>query len=180
MKYMKTKERKKLKKIKPKKFKILNTVKGFEDFDKNYVVTSNGEVWNRYTGKMLNKKKNKNNDYERVTLYDRYGNARYYTVHFLVSCCYIPNPDNLPEIDHIDRNKKNNKVENLRWIHRSKNRVKDVDKVKTTILDLTTLEIFNFNSISEASNTLDIPYDLLYRIRLSGNQLFDGYHVWFY
>ena len=33
MKYMKTKERKKLKKIKPKKFKILYTVKGFEDFD---------------------------------------------------------------------------------------------------------------------------------------------------
>ncbi len=180
MKYMKTKERKKLKKIKPKKFKILNTVKGFEDFEKNYVITSNGEVWNRYTGKMLNKKQNKNNDYERVTLYDRYGNARYYTVHFLVAMAYIPNPDNLPEIDHINRNKKDNNVENLRWINRSKNRVKDVDKVKTTILDLTTLEIFNFNSISEASNTLDIPYDLLYRIRLSGNQLFDGYHVWFY
>lgn len=180
MKYMKTKERKKLKKIKPKKFKILNTVKGFEDFDKNYVVTSNGEVWNRYTGKMLNKKKNKNNDYERVTLYDRYGNARYYTIHFLIAMAYIPNSDNLPEIDHINRNKKDNNVENLRWVSRSKNRVYEYDKVKTTILDLNTLEIWNFTSISEASNALDIPYGLLYRIRLSESQLFNGYHVWFY
>ena len=36
-------------------------------------------------------------------------------VHRLVGLTFIPNPNNYPDIDHIDRNKKNNCVENLRW-----------------------------------------------------------------
>lgn len=37
------------------------------------------------------------------------------TVHRLVAEVFIPNPENLPTIDHIDRNKHNNNVDNLRW-----------------------------------------------------------------
>jgi len=36
-------------------------------------------------------------------------------IHRLVALAFIPNPDNLPTIDHIDRNKSNNNVNNLRW-----------------------------------------------------------------
>jgi hypothetical protein len=36
--------------------------------------------------------------------------------HRLVAENYIPNPDNLPQIDHIDRDKSNNTKSNLRWI----------------------------------------------------------------
>jgi len=42
-------------------------------------------------------------------------------VHRLVALAWIPNPDNEPEIDHIDRNPTNNCVENLRWTSRMKN-----------------------------------------------------------
>ena len=36
-------------------------------------------------------------------------------IHRLVGIQFIPNPENKPTIDHIDRNKNNNSLENLRW-----------------------------------------------------------------
>lgn len=43
------------------------------------------------------------------------------TVHRLVAKAFIPNPERLPEIDHIDGDKTNNVVENLQWISHTEN-----------------------------------------------------------
>lgn len=43
------------------------------------------------------------------------------SVHRLVALCFVANPDNLPEVDHIDGDKQNNHKGNLRWVTRGFN-----------------------------------------------------------
>jgi len=55
--------------------------------------------------------------YRRVWLKDR--KTPY--VHQLIALTFLPNPDNLPEVDHLDGNKANNHTDNLEWVSPSEN-----------------------------------------------------------
>lgn len=54
------------------------------------------------------------NGYKYVRLYNG-DKWKYFKVHYLVAKAFIPNVNNEPTVDHIDRNKQNNEVSNLRW-----------------------------------------------------------------
>lgn len=64
---------------------------------------------------------NKENGYQRVVLSLDKNGGKYYYVHRLVAQAFIPNPDNLPYVNHKDGNKNNNCVDNLEWCTRSEN-----------------------------------------------------------
>lgn len=77
------------------------------------------------TGKVKSLKKNGHKELILKQYFDRYGYLKVYlyknkkphylTVHRLVALAFIPNPENKNTVDHIDCNRANNRVDNLRW-----------------------------------------------------------------
>lgn len=80
----------------------------------NYSVTEDGRVWSKIKNDFMRTHLDKRG-YVRVGLVNTEGKQAQYTVHSLVAKTFIPNPKGLPQVDHIDGNKTNNNVSNLRW-----------------------------------------------------------------
>jgi len=91
-------------------------IKGYENL---YKINRNGEIYSCWYQRNMTPLLSKDN-YLYVTL-KKEGIRSKSFIHRLLMKQYIDNPDNHPEVDHIDRNKHNNNIENLRWCSRLTN-----------------------------------------------------------
>lgn len=93
---------------------IWKPIPHFEDL---YEVSNTGEVRSinpRYKNKSFLKQGTSNKGYKNVCLCKK-GVQKTINVHRLVALVFIPNPQNLPCVNHKDENKTNNNVSNLEW-----------------------------------------------------------------
>ena len=90
-------------------------IQGYED----YIIYPDGDVYSRKSNIYL-KHNSHPQGYKRLFLCKN-GKSQTFKVHRLVALHYIPNPDNKPFVDHIDGNKSNNNVKNLRWTTNQEN-----------------------------------------------------------
>lgn len=72
-------------------------------------------------GHMMLQQKHRNGYYS--VMLTRGGKQKRFSVHRLVGTAFVPNPDNLPEINHKDETRDNNCADNLEWCDRSYNNV---------------------------------------------------------
>lgn len=85
----------------------------------NYEVKTNGQVFNRVTGNELTHQIN-SEGYHAIRLCID-GKPFTTFAHRLVAIAFIPNPENKPEVNHIDGNKDNNNLSNLEWVTSKEN-----------------------------------------------------------
>lgn len=94
----------------------MKRIKGFPD----YLIAKDGRVFSLKSKKFL-KKQLGSDGYYHYQLHRGDGTRRRYKLHRLFMEYYVDNPKNLPCINHIDGNKKNNSPKNLEWCDYSHN-----------------------------------------------------------
>lgn len=167
--------------------KSWKSIKGYEGF---YEISNYGEIKSlyNYRGKNNILKPRLKKGYYQIGL-RKNGIRKWYAIHRLTAIAFIPNPNNLPQINHKDENKLNNKIDNLEWCTASYNncygtRIKraiKTNKLKKKVIqyDLNGNKLNTFESISSASretntNITGISNCINNKIKTSNN------YIWVY
>lgn len=124
----------------------------------NYKVNDKGEVFSLKRNKKMTTSLN-HKGYEQIYIIVD-GKKKTTFVHRLVAIAFLPNINNLPQVNHKDGNKLNNNVENLEWVDNTTNSIHAFEhnlKVRKPcrMLNITNGEIKEFESIKSCADYLN-------------------------
>lgn len=144
----------------------------------NYKISNTGKVKNKKSIELkLHKTKQ---GYVYVDLYKNNIKRKFY-IHKLVANAFLPNPNNLPEVNHKDENKENNKVDNLEWcthkynINYGNRNLKSSTKIYQ--LDLNNNIIKEFVSVISAAKQMNVDQSSISKAINGANKTCCGY-IW--
>ena len=114
----------------------------------------------------------KGSEYKCVMLskHDKPKNSR---VHRLVACAFVQNPNNLPEVNHIDEDKSNNRADNLEWVTRIQNEhhgtkieraARTRDRKAVEALDEHGNMVGTYDCIADAAKALGISISTIWQV----------------
>lgn len=155
---------------------IWKDCKGYEGL---YQVSDQGRIWSVRSQNYLNPWKD-GSGYWTVQLFAKNGKRKTEKVHRLVAIAFIPNPDNLPQVNHKDENKGNPCVDNLEWCNakynanygtRNERIIKSQEK-KVYCVELNKV----FDSIKAAQEELRIKGHHIGEVCNGKRKSCDGYH----
>lgn len=136
-----------------------------------YVVSRDGRIKNILTGHILKPRK-ESNGYLRVGITDPrvpHKKSTHASVHRVVALTYIPNPENKPQVNHINGDKTDNRVENLEWVTESENQ----RHAYNSFLKARGDNITNSKISNAEAHRISRMYSDGYRIRDIAGRLFD-------
>ena len=93
------------------------SIKGFEG---RYSISISGKIKNDITGYILNPCSLKSG-YNSVKFRVDKNKYKDFYIHRLIAIHFIPNPENKKEVNHINGNRHDNRIENLEWVTKSEN-----------------------------------------------------------
>ena len=132
-------------------------MKQIENFD-GYFVDEQGNVYSNKSGTIKKLKPfTDRNGYKEIRLRNNHKQYKCCLIHRLVANAFIPNPNNLPEVNHKDKNRANNCAENLEWCTRKDNLI-DSYSTMSPVRNFNSCKLFydgifveRFQSISAAA-----------------------------
>lgn len=143
---------------------------------KNYFITEDGLVYNNTSNKLkLMKPQKTYRGYYYIDLRIEKNKLRRY-IHRLVAETYIDNPNNLPQVNHIDEDKSNNHINNLEWCTNYQNAMHTFCRFKWTVENVVTGELYETNNLREFCRVHELHQGGL-RDTLTGRKLYKNHRV---